>query len=434
MACHKALGIRAKSPQAVRMTRFFCPLVLGIVATLQAAPPNPAVRAVNALGLDLQRELRQLPGNVCLSPYSVQCALAMTYLGASGATREEMARVLHYGETEIGSALAQLSTELEATRLASEELVKRSRERGGPSEPLQWSVANRLYGQKGYAFRPAFLDQVRRDFGAPLEPLDFIRRAPEAVRQINAWVEQQTRERIRDLIPAGGLDRDTRLVLVNALHFKAAWATEFVASATADLPFHLPGGETVAVPTMRRRDRLGYRSGQDFDMVSVPFVGHDMQLLLLVPRKIDGLAPLEDLLTPETLAACAKLESREVELFLPKFRLESPTLDLSEVLQHLGMSQAFDRPPGSANFDAMAPRRPDDYLHISKVFHKTFLALDERGAEAAAATAVAMVMATSIQIEPEKPVQVRVDRPFLFALQQARTGVCLFLGRLTDPR
>ncbi len=416
------------------MTRLFSSLALGTVVMVQAAVQDPAVTAVNALGLDLQRELQAMPGNVCVSPYSIQSALAMTHLGASGETRQEMARVLHYGDTDIGPALARLAAELESTRQASEKLVKQSRDHGGPTEPLQWSVANRLYGQEDYAFRSDFLKQVKRDFGAPLETLDFIREAPQAVRRINAWVEQQTRERIRDLIPANGLTEDTRLVLVNALHFKAAWAEEFAESATADQPFHLPGGEKVAVPTMQRRDGMGHLSGQGFDAVSVPFVGGDMHLLLIVPKKRDGLAQVEAALTPETLAACARMERREVVLFLPKFKLEPPTLDLAGVLQGLGMKQAFDLPPGSANFDAMAPRRPDDYLCISKVFHKTFLAVDERGAEAAAATAVAMMRATAIMPEPEKPVEVRADRPFLFALQHARTGVCLFLGRLNDPR
>jgi serpin B len=323
---------------------------------------------------------------------------------------------------------------LESTRQASETLVKQSKDHGGPNESLQWSVANRLYGQEGYAFRSDFLKQVQRDFGAPLETLDFIREAPNAVRRINAWVKQQTRERIRDLIPANGLTEDTRLVLVNALHFKAAWVEEFAESATEDQPFHLPGGKTVDVPMMQRRDRLGHLAGKGFDAVSVPFVGGDLHLLLIVPQKRDGLAAVELALTPETLAACARMERRDVALHLPKFKLEPPTLDLAEVLQALGMKQAFDLPPGSANFEGMAPRRPDDYLYISKVFHKTYLAVDERGAEAAAATAVAMMRATAIQIEPEKPVEVRADRPFLFALQHAPTGVCLFLGRVNDPR
>jgi serpin B len=416
------------------MKAFCTSLILAAIVTLQAADPGPAVRAVNALGLDLQRQTRVMPGNVCLSPYSIQSALAMTYVGASGATREEMARVLHYGDADIGPALARLAEALESTRQASETLVKQSKDHGGPNESLQWSVANRLYGQEGYAFRSDFLKQVQRDFGAPLETLDFIREAPNAVRRINAWVKQQTRERIRDLIPANGLTEDTRLVLVNALHFKAAWVEEFAESATEDQPFHLPGGKTVDVPMMQRRDRLGHLAGKGFDAVSVPFVGGDLHLLLIVPQKRDGLAAVELALTPETLAACARMERRDVALHLPKFKLEPPTLDLAEVLQALGMKQAFDLPPGSANFEGMAPRRPDDYLYISKVFHKTYLAVDERGAEAAAATAVAMMRATAIQIEPEKPVEVRADRPFLFALQHAPTGVCLFLGRVNDPR
>ena len=407
---------------------------LALVASIQAAKPESAVRAVNALGLDLQRQLREMPGNLCLSPYSIQSALAMTHAGASGTTREEMTRLLHYAEADMGPAFAALAAALEATRQASEKIVEQSRGHGGPSEPLQWSVANRLYGQEDYDFRSAFLDQVQRDFGAPLETVDFIRHAPKAVRQINAWVGERTRGRIRDLIPDNGLTSDTRLVLVNALHFKAAWADEFATSATSDQSFYLPRGETVAVPTMQCQERLGYVSGKEYEAVTVPFVGKGIHLLLIVPRRRDGLAAVEAELTPEKLADLARAENREVVLFLPKFRLEPPTLDLADVLKSLGLKQAFDEPRGSANFDAMAPRKPEDYLCISKVFHKTFLAVDERGAEAAAATAVAMMRATAFMPEPVKPVEVRADHPFLFALQHAGTGACLFLGRLNDPR
>ncbi len=158
-----------------------------------------------------------------------------------------------------------------------------------------------------------------------------------------------------------------------------------------------------------------------------------MQLLVLLPDAKDGLAAMEAKLTSGILAASANPENLEVELYLPKFKMEPPVMALAKTLTSLGMASAFDKPQGSANFERMAPRKADAYLYISEVFHKTFLALDEKGTEAAAATAVVMVRATSV-IEEPKPVAVRVDRPFLFAIQHRASGACIFIGRVTDPR
>jgi len=185
---------------------------------------------------------------------------------------------------------------------------------------------------------------------------------------------------------------------------------------------------------MTRQGRLGYSQRDGFSVVTIPYTGDEVQLLVLLPDKTNGLAALEAKLTPKLLASCANPDLGEVLLHLPKFRIEPPLFRLSKVLQALGMKSAFDQPRGSANFERMAPRKPNDYLCVSEVFHKTFLALDERGTEAAAATAVAMMRATAAMIEQPKPVEVRVDHPFLFAVQHRASGACLFLGRVTDPR
>ena len=188
------------------------------------------------------------------------------------------------------------------------------------------------------------------------------------------------------------------------------------------------------VPTMTRRARFGYSRRDGFTAVSIPYSGRDLNFVVLLPDAADGVSELEDKLTPERLATLNELEEEELILHLPKFRLEPPLMRLGETLQSLGMNTAFDRPRGTANFDRMAPRLPDDYLKISEVFHKTFLELDEQGTEAAAATAVVMPRVTSVPINPPTPIEVRVDRPFLFAIQHRTSGACLFLGRVVDPR
>jgi serpin B len=401
-----------------------------------AATSDSAAQAVNALGLDLHRQMPKA-GNVCLSPYSIQSALGMTYLGASGATQEEMARVLHLPKDKeaLEESFAALNEALEEARENSAKEVEQMKKFGGSGEALKLHVANRLFGQQGYEFRETFLSSVKSHFGAPMEFMNFLKDHAGATREINGWVEKQTQKRIRDLIPENGLSKETRLVLVNALYFKAAWADDFNVQATAPKPFHVNGAKTTAeVPTMSKQEHMRYLNGSGFQAVTLPYAGNDLHFLLIVPDDVGGVSDVEKKLTAETLLACAKADTREVILHLPKFKITPPTVPLGEVLQKMGMTTAFDKPRGSADFDAMAPKKPDDYLCISEVFHKTFLELDEKGTEAAAATAVVMMRGAVAIVEKPKPIELKADRPFLFAIQHSESGACLFFGRVSDPR
>lgn len=412
-------------------------LLAASATSLWSATPEAAALAVNALGLDLHKQMPK-EGNLCLSPYSIQSAMAMTYLGASGVTQVEMARVLHFpaDKQALAESFTALKLALEAAQQASVTAVADAKKYGGPSEPMTLRVANRLFAQKSYEFRKPFLSEVKSYFGAPLQPMNFSKNPAGATREINGWVAKQTQDRIRDLINET-LPENTRLVLVNALYFKAAWADDFVQTATSPQPFHVRGAkQTVDVPTMSTYKNMRYYNGRGFQAVTLPYVGNHLHFLLIVPDSIAGISSVEAKLTPELLLSCAKAEYREVILDLPKFKIAPPTVQLGELLQKLGMTTAFDEPKGSADFDAMAPKLPTDYLRISKVFHKTFIELDEKGTEAAAATAV--VMLPPITAAPEqdlpKPIKLKADRPFLFAIQHADSGACLFLGRVNDPR
>ena len=396
-----------------------------------------AAKATNELAVDLNRQLATGDGNLCLSPYSIQSALAMTYAGADGETRTEMARVLHFPTNDGGvpASFFALQRSLQEMSAKTAELVKQSKKIGGPSEPITLHIANRLFAQNGYKFREAFLSLVKQNFGGAFEPVDFIADPAAATQRINKWVADQTRDRIRDLIPGGALDKTTRLVLANALYLKAPWASEFSQNATQPEPFFVHGGAPVDVPMMRKTDKhFGYARHEGFTVVSLPYAGDDLQFVVLLPDEIDGLRKLESKLTADVLAGCAKLEKRDVDLHLPKFKLEPPTITLAEKFEALGMKTAFDKPQGSANFDKIAPRTPKDYLYISQIFHKTFIAVDEKGTEAAAATAVAMMAGTAFRSPPPPPIEVKIDRPFIYAIQHVPSGVCLFLGRVTDPR
>ena len=396
-----------------------------------------AAKATNELAVDLNRQLATGDGNLCLSPYSIQSALAMTYAGADGETRTEMARVLHFPTNDGGvpASFFALQRSLQEMSAKTAELVKQSKKFGGPSEPITLHIANRLFAQNGYKFREAFLSLVKQNFGGAFVPVDFIADPAAATQRINKWVADQTRDRIRDLIPGGALDKTTRLVLANALYLKAPWASEFSQNATQPEPFFVHGGAPVDVPMMRKTDKhFGYARHEGFTVVSLPYAGDDLQFVVLLPDEIDGLRKLESKLTADVLAGCAKLEKRDVDLHLPKFKLEPPTITLAEKFEALGMKTAFDKPQGSANFDKIAPRTPKDYLYISQIFHKTFIAVDEKGTEAAAATAVAMMAGTAFRSPPPPPIEVKIDRPFIYAIQHVPSGVCLFLGRVTDPR
>jgi serpin B len=394
-----------------------------------------AATATNQVAVDLHRQLAIGNENLCVSPYSIESALGMTFAGADGETLTQMAHVLHFpNDGDVPASFSALQHSLEEMSAKTAELAKESKRFGGPGEPVTLNIANRLFAQKGYDFRQAFLSLVKQNYGAAFEPLDFVANAAAAAQHINKWVADQTHDRIRDLIPAGALNKMTRLVLANALYLKAPWADPFSEKKTQPEPFHVRGGPPVEVPMMQKTAEFGYAKRDGFTAVSLPYVGNELQFLVFLPDDTNGLHALESQLTANVLAECAKLEAHEVDLHLPKFKLEPPTMALAESFQALGMQSAFDVPRGSANFDKIAPRKPNDYLYISQIFHKTFIAVDEKGTEAAAATAVVMMKATAMAGPKPQPIEVRVDRPFIYAIQHVPSGACLFLGRVTDPR
>jgi serine protease inhibitor len=421
------------------MKRMLIFQVLGVLAAAMAHGATSfdlAAKGTNELAVDLHRQLATADENLCMSPYSIETALAMTFAGADGETRTEMARVLHLtNDAGVPGSFNALQHSLEEMSAKTAELVKQSKKFGGPSEPITLNIANRLFAQKGYPFRETYLLLVKQNFGGAFEPIDFVADPAAATQHINKWVAEQTRDRIRDLIPGGALDKTTRLVLANALYLKAAWANEFSENATKPEPFFIHGGGSSDVPMMQKTsDHFGYARREGFTIVSLPYAGDQLQFVVLLPDEVNGLRALESKLTGELLAQCAKLERRDVDLHLPKFKLQPPTIALAENFEALGMKTAFDKPQGSANFDKIAPRKPNDYLYISQIFHKTFIAVDEKGTEAAAATAVAMPTGAALRSPPPPPIEVKVDRPFVYAIQHVPSGVCLFLGRVTDPR
>jgi len=412
--------------------------LLGAMVHSTPAQSADVAPAINQFGLDLLRAgaASETPGNLLLSPYSLESALAMAWAGADGRTEEEMRRVLHLAgdQAAVIDGLGALARDLRELRAASRQRAESDAQRGVSWTPIELDVANRLFVQSGFTLKPDFTHVLREQFGAPLEELDFLGAAETARLTIDAWVVHETHDRIRDLIPSGALDANTRLVLANAVYLRAPWEDPFEREETRPEPFWVGGRTPADVPTMQQRKSYPYEQRDGFIALAVPYEEGGLQFLILLPDQRNGLAQLERTVSPALLAACARMPRRDVVLHLPKFKLAPPTMSLSSPLRGLGMATAFDQPRGGANFDRIAPRRPDLYLYLSDVFHRAWLSVDEDGTEAAAATEVALATFGVEAGRPVPPVEVRVDRPFLFAIQHVASGTCLFLGRVGDPR
>jgi serpin B len=370
----------------------------------------------NAFGFDLYQRLCQEPGNLVISPASITTALTMTWGGARGETSVQMRTVLHLKESadEVMAASGQLARSLQ-----------------DPSRSLVFRIANQLFVEQTYELVPAFLEKMRAAFGAPAEPLDF-KAAPKPARvYINEWVESKTEHRIKDLIPSSGINELTRLVLVNAIYFLGDWAVQFEREATHPAPFYLTATETKDVPTMNRAGLFRFAQKDGVTALEIPYKGGEMSMMLLVPDEIEGLAVVEAGLDAKKLAALVgAMKEEEVRLALPSFAVNpSDSLSLGNDLKALGMPLAFSQT--SADCTGLAdPPDPGDGLYIGRVYHKGFVRVDEKGTEAAAATAVTMALRCSFG---EPPRQLKVDRPFLFLIRDNASGLVLFLGRVSDP-
>jgi serpin B len=365
-----------------------------------------AASSITALAGTLYGELAKQPGNLVYSPYSISVALAMTVNGARGKTADEMRSVLHVRDLEtFNGGLNALTQRLE----------------GLAGKHLALDTANSLWGQAGVRWEGAFLDTLARDYGTGLRTVDYERATEEARRLINRWTADQTHDKITEIIPPGVLDEMTRLVLVNAIYLKAPWLTPFEEHATEDLPFHPTDGDTVSVPMMGgAEEAFARKRGDGWNAVRLPYDGGGLAMTVVVP---EDLGALEALIGQEGLDALLDWQPDDgVTLRLPKwrFRLQSP---LDEILEHLGMPTAFTT---AADFTAMTH---DAELMISAVLHEAFIAVDENGTEAAAATAVVM-RDTSARIGGDELV---VDRPFLFVIHDVQDNTPLFVGRVLNP-
>ncbi|MCX6355409.1 MAG: serpin family protein [Candidatus Aureabacteria bacterium] len=368
------------------------------------------VEGNTSFALDLYGRLRKEEGNLFLSPYSISTALAMTYAGARGETEKQMAKVL------------RLPLEQKQLHLAFSELQNKLNE-DGKKGAYELSVANALWGQKGYPFLKDFLAMIKNSYGGGLNEVDFIKATESARTTINTWIEKKTNNKIKEIIAPGVLNDLTRLVLTNAIYFKGKWATQFEKKNTKEAPFILADGKKVNIPMMYQKSDFRYMEKEGCQILELPYKGDALSMLLLLPGKTDGLPALESRLVRDGPGGwLASMQGkREVVVYLPKFTMTKEFM-LADVLRAMGMTDAFSLPP--ADFSGMTGKKD---LFISAVIHKAFVDVNEEGTEAAAATAVVM-RASSVQMTV-----FRADHPFLFLIRDNRSGSILFIGRVVNP-
>lgn len=381
--------------------------------TVSAEDRAALVRGHTTFSVDAYRELAKTDGNIIYSPHSVQLALAMAWAGARNATEAQMASALRFQlpQARQHAAFNALDQDLAARAARPVE--------SGQSFTLR--VVNALWGQRGFSFLPSYLDTLAESYGAGVNLVDFIRDAEASRARINAAVSEQTERRIPELIPTGAVNSDTRLVLTNAVYFKASWADHFEASATAPAAFHRADGSAPSVPFMNRSGEYAYAEGADYQAVELPYAGGQTSMVLILPSA-GTFAAFERGLTADRLQGIVEgLHGRSVQLTVPTFSFRTST-SLKQLLQTMGMSDAFS---GGADFSGIDGARD---LLVSDVIHQGFIAVNEQGTEAAAATAVVFVGTAHTE-----PATFRADRPFLFVIRDRPTGATLFMGRVVNP-
>jgi serpin B len=362
-----------------------------------------------------QQLIKNDKGNLFYSPYSLSLALAMAYAGAKGETARQMADTLHFTlpPDKLAEAFNYVALEL-AKRALMKDLA------GKDGNGFRLNVVDDAWGQKNYTFLDSYLDILAENYGAGLRTLDFAK-DPEGSRQaINQYIADATEGRIKDLIPPGAIDPLTLLVLTDAIYFNAAWMFPFNEQSTRDGEFNLADGTKLTVPMMRQTENYKYYNGSGYQVVELPYVGNVMAMDILVPDQGQFSAFEKGLNATLVKDITAKLSSTMINFAMPRWEFDSQ-FSLKQALSAMGMPAAFD----GADFSGIDGKND---LYISGVIHKAFVSVDEKGTEAAAASAVIMAGAA-----PAKPVALTVDRPFIFLIRDIPTGEVLFVGRVMNP-
>jgi serpin B len=350
-------------------------------------------------------------GNLFFSPYSLSTALAMTYAGARGNTEKQMATALHFTlpQQRLYPAFGSLQ----------KQLVQEDKSRG-----YRLLLANALWLQKGEPFLKEFLDLAGYYYGAGLNQLDFFNETEKSRQIINSWVEEKTKEKIKELVPPGSVDKLTVLVLTNAIYFKGDWKIKFEKSDTRRADFAISAKDKVEIDLMHLKENFKYYEDEKMQVLELPYKSNEISMLVLLPKETEGLKEIENTLTAKSLNdLLSKMKTTKVDVYFPKFKIVWGTFSLKDALIALGMPDAFDLE--KADFSGI---NGEGGIWIKDVFHKAFIEVDEEGTEAAAATGV---VRRKLDI-PILPI-FRADHPFIFIIKDNRSGSILFMGRVMNP-
>ena len=393
----------------------------------------------SGFAFDLYHTLREnSDSNLFCSPYSISVALAMTYAGARGETERQMADTLRFllPQDRLHPAFNSLDLDLRSlTDLHQGEVEQGSQTVGISQGGFTLEFANAVWGQQDYMFLDTYLDMLARNYGAGVRPVDFKEQPEESRLIINEWVAEQTRDTIKDIIPPDAIKPDrTRLVLANAIYFKANWRHRFDESLTYVGQFHLVDGDAVDTPmmTMEESEWFMYASGDGYQALELPYGDQRISMAIILPD-LGRFGEFESSLDAKVAGQILKdLERTDVDLTMPKFEFESD-LDLGDILKAMGMPDAFGRESDFSGMDGQkCIARDDPCLFTSDVLHKSFVSVEEKGTEASAASVV--VVERPVTRTARTPITVVVDRPFIFLIRDNQTGAMLFLGRVLDPR
>lgn len=369
---------------------------------------------LNQFSLDIYQATLPEDDNHFISPASISTAFGLVYGGARGSTADEIGHVLHYPFAP--AAFAAANGEL----LGTMSLAATGR---------TLSVNNSLWVQEDFELLPAYVEQMEKYYSAGLQRVNYQSDPEAALKKINGWAEKKTNDRIKNLLSPSNITPSTTNILVNTIYLKSDWAEIFAKDETKDGPFTLANGERLEVPLMKLRASFQSYEMAGVQVIALPHRGYETEMLIFLPKSHNGLTGFEKSLTSAKLAewieALHQSPVQDMIVTLPKFKLETRS-ELSEALQEMGMEKSFS---DDADFSAMA----NSPLKIDKVIHQTFLEVDEKGSEAAAATALSILVVSGARGPEAKPIIFSADHPFFFLIRDRRTAAIIFMGRLAKP-
>lgn len=409
-------------------------------SSVPAAVLQAVVDADNAFAFDMFGALRggAAGKNLLASPITVSMALAMTYAGAQGDTATQMAKTLHWDTlgADVHRGHNALNQALEARGAdAFAQAAKGSYQSGKEPKAENYRVhmVNSVWGEKTYTWEPPFLDVLAKNYGTGVYVADFKQSFDAERGRINLWVSGETKNKINDLLPAGALDKDTRMVLVNAMHLKLPWQSTFGSYGTAKGDFTKTDGSKASADYMHKTEGFRYYEDAKAQFASLPLAGGTISVVVALPKgTLDDFEKGLD--SGYWHTAWAGRDTKLVSLELPKFKFTSDSIKLKDLFEGLGMGIAFK--PGDADFFGLCKRPlppPDKFLYINNIYHKAMMGIDEDGVEAAAATAVVVAADAGAAGPGPTPIPMKVDRPFVVAIVDEPTGSVLFLGHISDP-